>query len=235
MSLRCETIAPPDLQPHVAAAMWTLFSRYYTGTCQSAFAADAQAKDQLFLVWDGPRLVGFNSVRYLSIDDESVMFSGDLVMATDVRGLASATLFRAWATAIRGRCDWWCSLASGPRTFRLPFLFFRRVTPGLAGEESDAERERRHRFARTAYGSAYDANAGVVRLPHAYTLRPDVDRLREDYPLDAVFRTRNPGWSRGDEWVSLVSLQPDNWSARALRLLTACERAPVRPRERPAD
>lgn len=219
VSLLCQTLPPAELEPAVATAMWELFSSYYTGTTQAAFEADARAKDTLFLVWQGPRLVGFNSLRSLQVDGESVMISGDLLMATEVRSLASASLFRAWAAAIRNRCDWWCSLASGPRTFRLPFLFFRRVTPGIDGEETADERDRRHRFARAAYGSAYDETTGIVRLPQAYTLRPDKDWLREEYPLDSIFRNRNPGWTRGDELVSLVSLQPHNWSPRALRLL----------------
>lgn len=199
--------------------MWELFSTYYTGTPRDVFEADFRAKDRIFLVWDGSRLAGFNSLRHLVVDGERVMFSGDIIIAAEVRGLASAALFRAWAAEIRGQCDWWCSLASGPRTFRFPFLFFHRVTPGERGEETGAERERRHRFTRAAYGEYYNQSTGVVRLPHAYTLRPEKDPLRETYPLADLFRARNPGWTHGDELVSLVSLHPDNWTPRALRLL----------------
>lgn len=219
MSLRCESLAPAQVQAPLAEAMWALFSTYYCGSSREAFESDLQAKDRVFLVWSGSRLAGFNSLRHLEVDGEAVMVSGDLLIAAEDRGLASAALFRAWAAEIRGRCEWWCSLASGPRTFRLPFLFFHRVTPGISGEEEDGERCRRHRFARAAYGDAYDAGSGIVRLPQAYVLRPDQDTLREGYPLDACFRSRNPGWTEGDELVSLVSLHPDNWTPRALRLL----------------
>ncbi len=220
MSLHCQTLCPRDLDAPVATAMWDLFFHYYTGTTRDAFEADFRDKDHIFLVWDGPRLVGFNSLKRIDSDGERVAVSGDLIMAAEARGLASAALFRAWADVLRGRCDWWCSLASGPRTFRIPFLFFHRVTPDIHGDESPAERERRHRFARAAYGPAYDETTGIVRLPQAYTLRPEQDSLRDDYPLDALFRARNPGWTRGDELVSLVSLHPDNWTPRALRLLS---------------
>lgn len=210
---------PDELTASMTDAMWALFDTYYLGTPRPHFEADFRKKDVVFLVREGDRLVGFNSIKRIVIDGERVLTSGDLVMAAEARGLASAALFRAWAAAVRGSCDWWCSLASGPRTFRLPFLFFHRVSPDAGGGEHPEERDRKDRFARAAYGGAYDSGTGVVRLPRAYVLRPETDILREGYPLDDLFRARNPGWDRGDELVSLVSLRPENWNARARRLL----------------
>ena len=199
--------------------MWALYDRYYQGGSRARFEADFRAKDKVFLIWDDQRLVGFNSLKIVPVDGLRIMYSGDMLIDTAARGIQSACFFSAWASALWGQCDWWCSLASGPRTYRIPFVMFNRVTPNPAEDETPDETALRHRCAACEYGTAYEPAAGVVRLPDPYVLRPDHAGVRDTYPLETFFRRRNPGWAQGDELVSLVSLQPGNWSRRARRLL----------------
>jgi hypothetical protein len=198
--------------------MWRLFDQYYTGIAPERFESDFRAKDTVFLIWDDERLVGFNSLKIVTVDGLHVMYAGDMLIAAEVRGLGSACFFRAWSAVLWKKCDWWCSLSSGPRTFRIPHVMFNRVTPNPAGDETPEETALRHQLARREYGDTYDTGAGVVRLADTYVQKGEHADVREDYPLDAFFRRRNPGWVRGDELVSLISLHPDNWSRRARRL-----------------
>lgn len=199
--------------------MWALFDQYYSGNHRARFEADFRAKDTVFLIWDNECLVGFNSIKIVTVDGQRVMYSGDMLIDTSARGLQSACIFRAWANALWQQCDWWCALTSGPRTYRIPFVMFNRVTPNPANDETAKEAALRHRFASSEYGRAYDFKLGVARLDHPYVLRAEHAEVRATYPLDAFFRQRNPGWSSGDELVSLIALHPNNWSARARRLL----------------
>jgi hypothetical protein len=219
MRLHCDVLPAASVTAETAREMWRLFDRYYTGVGPERFEADFRAKDKVFVIREGKRVVGFNSLKIVSVDGLRVMYAGDMLIASEVRGLASAVFFRAWASALWKKCDWWCALASGPRTFRIPYVMFNRVTPNDADDETEEEMALRHRLALREYGAAYDPRTGVVRLAEAYIQKGADAEVREDYPLDAFFRNRNPGWMRGDELVSLVNLHPDNWSRRARRLL----------------
>ena len=219
MSLHCEVVPANAVSRTAARAMWILFDTYYAGIGRERFEADFRAKDTVFLIWAEERLVGFNSLKIVPVANLRVMYAGDMLIAADARGLGSACFFRAWSAALWKKCDWWCSLSSGPRTFRIPHVMFNRVTPNEADDETAEEAALRHKLARFEYGEAYHSGEGVVRLAEPYVQKGDHADVREGYPLDEFFRQRNPGWVRGDELVSLVSLHPDNWSRRARRLL----------------
>lgn len=219
MRLQCDVLPAESVSCETAREMWRLFDRYYSGVGPESFEADFRAKDRVFVIREGAQVVGFNSLKFVSVDGMRVMYAGDMLIASEVRGLASAVFFRAWAGTLWKQCDWWCALASGPRTFRIPYVMFNRVTPNDAGDETPEETALRHRLALLEYGDAYDPCTGVVRLPEAYIQTGEDAEVRGDYPLDAFFRDRNPGWTRGDELVSLICLHPDNWSRRALRLI----------------
>jgi len=219
MSVSCEAVPVASLDPSTVRAMWTLFDAHYTGISENVFVRDLQAKDQALLLWRDGRLVGFTSHRFVMIDEHRVTYSGDIVIAPESRDIGSACFFHRWARLMWDRCDWWCALSSGPRTHRIAHTFFRRVTPNERGDESEEEVRLRHLFARAGYGSRYDSRRGIVRLVDPYTLRDEEAEIRKNYPMDDFFRGANPGWTQGDELVSLVRLQPENWKPAAMRML----------------
>jgi len=219
VSVQCDIRAPEDLGEADFREMWSLFQEVYRGSNAEVFIRDLRAKDRVVRARDEDGLVGFASVKVVEVEGFRVLYSGDVLTAEGARGAASFELFRAWASQVRGKCDWWCLLTSGPRTFRLPFTFFHRVSPAPKVEETEEEIRLRHRFAEHEYGGMYDRTTGLVRLEHPYVVRPGTAPLRESYPLRDWFQRRNPGWEQGDELVSLISLHPYNWSDRAQRLL----------------
>jgi len=219
VSVTCEVVPVGELDGPTIEAMWSLFDRHYTGGSRDVFERDLRAKHQALLQRKGGELIGFTSQRFERIDGQRVTYSGDIVIARGNRDLGTARFFHRWARTMWNHCDWWCALSSGPRTFRIPHTFFRRVTPSAATDESAEEAAWRHRFAEAAYGDRYDRNTGVVRLDHPYSPRGSEIEVRASYPLDRYFRRANPGWTRGDELVSLVSLHPKNWKPVAIRML----------------
>ncbi|TVP77235.1 MAG: hypothetical protein EA353_10765 [Puniceicoccaceae bacterium] len=219
MITRCETVAISKLSTLPVDTMWQLFNRHYRGTCREIFERDLLQKQQALLLWRGDQLTGFTSQRFAEIDGHRVTYSGDVIITPEARDIGTAHFFHHWACAVWKRCDWWCALSAGPRTFRIAHTFYRRVTPSIGSHETNTECRLRHRFAEHAYADAYCRDSGIVRLRDGYTLCEKEQCIRDNYPLDAYFRMANPGWQRGDELVSLVSLHPDNWEPVAKRML----------------
>jgi len=79
-------------------------------------------------------------------------------------------------------------------------------------------------FATVFFGEAYDRTAGVVRVPGASTLRPELTDHAETVERDKhgrFFLEVNPGFARGDELVCCARLDLDNLTRVAHRMLEA--------------
>ena len=200
-------------------AMWQLFDRYYSGINEHIFFEDFAAKDTAVLLWRNEQLAGFTSLRFSEVEQQRVLYSGDIVIDQSVRDIGTAYFFQQWAHAVWQQCDWWCYLASGARTYRIPHTFYKRVTPHPEATETLEEKALKDRLAQHAYGHGYDAHKGTVRLKHPYRLRDSQPDTRSKYPMDNFFKDLNPNWKQGEELVSLISLKPDNWNAAAMRML----------------
>lgn len=219
VSIHCETVATETLAPQLIEDMWTLFIRHYTGMTRDVFEHDLMQKQQALILWRSGELAGFTSQRFETIQGHRVVFSGEVIVTPEARDIGTAHFFRNWAKAVWNNCDWWCALSAGPRTFRIPHTFCKRMTPNAAGDETTEERELRHIFAEYIYGDGYCRERGIVILDQPYTLREQDQQIREGYPMDEYFRSVNPGWQKGDELVNLINLHSDNWKPVALRIL----------------
>lgn len=219
MKTRCEVVAVDNLPASLTEAMWRRFDLHYTGISREDFENDLRQKQQALILWRGDELAGFTSQAFRTVKSHRVVYSGDVIIAPDARDIGTACFFHRWAKAVWQRCDWWCALSAGPRTFRIPQTFYKRVTPNEEADESDEERSLRHQFARHAYGEYYACATGIVKLPHPYIQRAKDQQIRGAYPRDVYFREANPGWRQGDELVSLINLRPENWKPVAMRML----------------
>lgn len=219
MTIECQTIPIDLLSEKRSKEMWTLFKRHYVGITQDVFETDLRKKNQALLLFRNQQLIGFTSQQFCQVESHQVVYSGDIIIIPEARDIGTASFFHHWATTVWNRCDWWCALSSGPRTFRIPFTFFHRVTPNQKKDETTQEIELRHLFARHTYGLQYNQNSGIVKLDNAYQLRESSAEIREDYPQGAFFIESNPGWRNGDELVSLISLHANNWKPVAKRML----------------
>lgn len=216
---RCESFAVGDISAPLIASMWELFSRHYHGCDRTSFERDLSEKHRVLILTKLDQLIGFTSQRFETIDGHRVTYSGDVIITPSARNIGTAHFFHQWACAVWKQYDWWCYLAAGPRTYRIPHTFYKRVTPSRASNETQEECSLRHAFAEHAYGNNYSRHSGIVQLDHAYTLPQQEREIRSNYPMDDFFRNANPGWQQGDELVSLISLHERNWKPIALRML----------------
>jgi hypothetical protein len=217
LSVTCKRIPVTLLEAETKSEMWRLFDAHYVGLAKENFEADLMAKDEAILLYRENKLVGFTSLGSQNIKGHRVIYSGDIVIAPFARDIGSAHFFHHWAQAVWEKYDWWCLLTSGPRTYRIAHTFYKKVNSNK--NETNSEKTLRHLFAKHIYGEQYDETTGIVKLRNPYRIKALKNSMRSNYPKADLFQKLNPDWERGDELVSIISLQADNWKPIALRVL----------------
>lgn len=219
------------LDAAVRGEMRALLERHFEGVRSDDFEADLEEKDHAVLLRAAcGRLVAFSTLRVwrTTVGGEArrVLFSGDTIVDPEV--WRSPHALRAWLRSVLPLAaggaeplDWFL-LSSGHRTYRAMLTMFRDCHPDPAAERP-ALRARLEQYARERYGAAFDAAAGVVRLPRSvHRLRPgvgDVTEARLKDPAVALFAALNPGHVDGDELCCLTVLSEENLTRAGRRLL----------------
>lgn len=232
LALHAECLPVPSLGRAERAELRALLERHFDGVRPDDFEADLAEKDRIVVLRDGGgRLRGFSTLALYrsAAAGARVLFSGDTIV--DPEAWRSPVAVRAWlraALALQGEAPaeplWWFLLSSGHRTFRVMATLFRARVPAPGGDDPAAS-ALLDALARERFGAAWDAAAGVVRLPRSvHRLRPgvgDVTEARLRDPAVALFAARNPGHAAGDELACLCALSRENLTPAGRRLLGA--------------
>lgn len=220
------------LSPATRQPMYRLLARYFAGVSEAAFAADLAEKEAVILLEDQVtgELQGFSTLMRLALVVEGeplvAFFSGDTIIARDYWG--ESVLPRLWARYVFGVAAtlperaYWFLISSGYKTYRFLPLFFREFYPTHECPTPPAMQRRLDAIARHKFPQGYDPASGIVRLPHATPLHPDVAaiearRLRD--PHVAFFVAANPGHAQGDELACLTEISPANLTRAGRRML----------------
>jgi hypothetical protein len=159
------------------------------------------------------------------------LYSGDTIVDRDHWG--STALLRTWLAFVhqlRRRVTGplvWVLICSGYRTYRILPVFFREFYPRHDRPTPARVQALMHALARERYGSAYQAERGVVVLEHPTPLRPElleVSGTRHDAHIEHFFRL-DPGHDRGDELVCVCPIEDDNFTPVGWRMVRAGLRA----------
>ena len=215
------------------AAMLELMQRYYENVVPAAFERDLEEKRWVIVVREpSQRLCGFSTQTLVEGTAEGepfrLLFSGDTIIDRERWG--DPALAHVWGQLALTLIDqyqdlplYWLLLSQGFRTYRFLPLFFCEFAPRHDGESSAQSRAILDAFAAPRYGSAYDAEAGVVRSHSAqYRLRQGVSEItsaRMRDPHVRFFAERNPGHSAGDELCCLAPLTRRNFTRAAYRVI----------------
>lgn len=228
--LRTQRRPVSELDPALLDQMYALIRSQFEGCDPAVFTQDLHEKDEVILLWDAAgALVGFSTLlswpETLPEGPGTVLFSGDTVVHTRAWGspaLASGWLDAALALWRRdpARPVYWLLISSGFRTYRFLPTFFREFWPRYDQPTPPPVAALMERVARRRYGALVEG--GVVRLPAASWVRPEVAGLtetRRENPHVAFFERQNPGHGRGDELICITRVEPANFTPAGLRVL----------------
>lgn len=230
--LQAEVYPQSRLTASLVETMFELYARYYDATNPELFRADLGDKDWVLLMHDAKgRLQGFSTLALLQTKLDGArlraLFSGDTII--DHRYWGHQALAFTWirfAGKLKAQAPeeplYWFLVVKGQRTYRYLEAFTQRYYPHWERDTPAALQSVIDHLARERFGSAYQAELGVLRfaasrgqLKPAWAEIPDTELRR---PEVAFFLRRNPGYVAGEELVCLTELCPDNLRPLARRL-----------------
>ena len=227
-SPRCDVTPREEISVADRDQMFALLESFFTGVDRAVFERDLAEKDWVVLLRDPHgRIDGFSTLMRMDVDDVTVFFSGDTVVARHRWG--TYDLPRFWAkhvfsvaATLAPRESYWFLISSGYRTYRYLPVFFREFYPSYDRPTPDGVRSLIDRIARAKFDGSYDAAAGVVRLATPAPLRAGIsdpeERLDRD-PHVRFFVEANPNHAAGDELACLVRVSPDNVTPAGRRMI----------------
>ena len=213
-------------------AMYSLLGRHFLGVDPHTFRRDLSEKNWVVLLEDNSgRLRGFSTFLIYATTacgwPMTVVYSGDTIVEPAAWG--SPVLPRAWIRAIYDIARdypagdlYWLLLTSGFRTYRFVSVFCRRFFPRCDARTPPEFQRILDALSVERFGSAYDADSGLVRFSRPQVLRARLRGVPDGRSADPhvqFFLERNPGHVQGDELVSLASLAPENLTAAGRRML----------------
>jgi hypothetical protein len=226
----CHVVDAAALDGRTRRAMGELYLSCYDATTPELFERDLLGKDEVLLLHQGPRLVGFTTLRVFDAEWQGeglrVVFSGDTVVDRAHWGQRSLSLnwVRRMGQIKRRQPDKrlvWLLLVKGHRTYRYLHVFARTFHP-REGEHDARLAALASHLARQQFQGEYNPRSGVVEfVPSRGQLKPDLAEPRADElsrPGVAFFLQRNPGFRLGHELVCVCDVEEDNMKPMTLRL-----------------
>ncbi|WP_172202566.1 hypothetical protein [Niveibacterium sp. COAC-50] len=219
-----------SLDAQARHAMCELYLSCYEATSPQIFESDLLGKDEALLLYFGPRLVGFTTLRLFDTrwrgDDIRVVFSGDTVV--DPKHWGQQALSVNWVRRMgqikRMQPDKrlvWFLLVKGHRTYRYLHVFAKVFHPKEGAHDADLS-ELADYLAQQQYGPDYNRESGLVEFsPSRGQLKPAVSEPREDEQSRTgvtYFLKRNPAFRIGHELVCVCDIEEANMKPMTLRL-----------------
>lgn len=226
-SPRCDVTPREALTAADRDEMFALLASFFTAD-RVVFERDLDEKDWVVLLRDEQgRVDGFSTLMRMEVDDVTVFFSGDTVVARHRWG--TYDLPRFWAkhvfavaATLAPREVYWFLISSGYRTYRYLPVFFREFHPAFDRAMPAEVHSLIDRIARAKFDGSWDAAAGVVRLATPAPLRDGIsdpeERIARD-PHVRFFVERNPNHAAGDELACLVRVSPENVTPAGQRMI----------------
>jgi hypothetical protein len=214
--------------------MFTLLDRYYLHASREQFETDLGEKEWVVVGNEAEtgRISAFTTLMRLHtcVDGTLVraFFSGDTVTEATfwahhdtARGIGLLlTHMLEIAEDVEG--PWyWFMISSTYRSYRLLPMIFREAHPAPHRARPPQVTRTLEALTQAKFGGGYDAQASVVRFPHATVFRPGYEAraVVSSDPWEEFFLQANPGRGEGDRLASLAALSEDNLTPLGRRLL----------------
>ena len=230
-NLSARVAARNTLTENEKKAMYSLYSRYYSGCDGELFTRDLQEKDHVILLRNSTgQLCGFTTLLLIDFESDGgrkrAIFSGDTVIHREYWGTQALSL--AWcrmAGTIKSQQPevplYWFLIVKGYRTYRYLPLFAKNFYPTWRHQTPADVQAMMDYLAAHRFGNAYKRELGIIRFQHS---RGHLAGEWADIPQHVTqhrdvryFLQRNPNYTQGDELVCFTELDENNLRSFALR------------------
>ena len=218
-----ELLPRDELSQERAEEMFALLEQSFENVFWGAFLKDLVEKDEVFLLRDQERLVGFSTIKFFdhNLNGKSyrVIFSGDTIISPPYWG--SLQLPVLWGVRMMDYWEQeperplvWMLISKGIRTFKFLPTFFKSYYPAPGVTLPSEVAELRNSLGELRFPGHYDKKTGLVLpLRESYFLRPEL----AEPPLGALsnektrfFLESNPTYRTGSELLCLSYFTPEN-------------------------
>ncbi|MBS0290047.1 MAG: hypothetical protein JSS07_08460 [Proteobacteria bacterium] len=235
MTLGSEIVSVQQLDSNIIESMYGLFAKYYDSIDLTRFKADLFKKNYVVKITNGDsNLVGFSTLYHYRTTYQTqplqILYSGDTIIADAYWGKSNLafTWIKFAGKFKRTYPDmplYWFVIVKGHRTYRYLPVFSKIFFPNYQTPTPAWEKGLIDQLALEKFGEHYNPQSGIVHYPTSQ------GHLKENWaqiptsllkrPEIQFFKSKNPGYDKGDELVCLCKLTEDNLKPFAKRLFTS--------------
>jgi hypothetical protein len=227
---RASIYAPTELSTQQRDDMAALYLSYYDASSQELFLSDLAKKNEVLLVSQQGRLVGFTTLETFPWQrgDENlkIVYSGDTIV--DQTHWGQQALAFAWIRRVgqikREQPElplYWLLIVKGHRTFKYLSTFGKTFYPHWK-DYNEGLQELADELAREKFGHHYNPMSGVVEFTRSRgqlkptIAEPSATELRKE--CVRFFLAKNPLFRIGHELVCMCALEESNMKPLTQRL-----------------
>ncbi|MCB0421102.1 MAG: hypothetical protein KDD61_08900 [Bdellovibrionales bacterium] len=215
--------------------MFHLFNTYYVNVSLDVFKKDISEKKHILLAYDQNRVIGFTTIREMTLRHKSGkstkgLFSGDTVIEKSYWGrtpLRTLFVWYIWRYKLRHPFSsvYWFLITKGYKTYLILAHNFKVFYPRFDQPMPDKIKECIDLYGSELSPQGYNPGTGLIQGQQskdrlAEGVAPIPGKLTQQNPHVAFFEKANPHWEQGDELVcvgELSLLQPFRFFTKVLR------------------
>lgn len=225
-----QVVSIRDLSNDTINAMESLYLENFDGSSVALFRGDLADKDEAILLYHGPRLIGFTTLKIFEVTwrqhPARIVYSGDTIVSQQHWG--QQTMAFAWISRIgqikKDAPDlplYWFLLVKGHRTFKYLSVFGKSFYPHWSVPRNDLK-SLADQLAAAKFGNDYDPATGIVKFPSSRGhLKKTIAHASPEELSKAATRfffSKNPGYLAGHELVCICELEQFNMRPLAARI-----------------
>lgn len=236
MSIECKISSIEEIKfdEKIIEKMYLLMYEHYDNINIVKFKRDLYSKDKVFLIYNSEMLIGFSTLKKMSLklNEEKIigLFSGDTIIK---KGYSWGLQFqKEWIKYCLEESEknkklnistYWFLISKGIKTYMYLPTYFNSYTPKLNYSESEFEKSLKNIYAKKLYGERYIEESGIIKNDNTNDyLKENIENInlkkKEDENIN-FFISKNPNYMQGDELVCLTHISYENLTKLGKRVI----------------
>ncbi|WP_022818975.1 hypothetical protein [Fusobacterium russii] len=236
MTIKCKIFSVEEIKfnEKIVEKMYLLMNEHYDNINIVKFKRDLYLKDKVFLVYNSEILLGFSTLKKMSINlnGERIegLFSGDTIIK---KGFSWGISFqKEWIKYCLEESEknkklniktYWFLISKGIKTYLYLPTYFNLYSPKLNYIESELEKNLKNIYAGELYGERYIKETGIIKNDSTNDyLKEDIENIslkKKENENIKFFISKNPNYMQGDELVCLTEISYENLTKFGKRVI----------------